>query len=586
MVMRLRFKVISAAAAVAALAALAATSSGSPGPAETASAAALEGNASVSSSGSPGPAGRPATTTALKWHALARGPAPASNPLEGFMPYAGSYSTFPHSLEWFYMPLNAVMTGPDTFNWSALNSQLNAIAARGHQAILRFYLDYPAEPSGVPQYLFNDGLPCHSYSNYGNNGLSCSPDYAYPALDTALNQFIAAFGKRYDGDPKIAFVELGLLGFWGEWHTYPYNGVAEPENWFASPAEQDRVISDYLSAFRRTKLLVRYPTPCDSCSAHGTDNAADAIGYHDDSFALETDSGSTGFHFMDLMAQAGATSKWRSEPVGGELAPSLQSCIFDDPYDCPAIETGSDNSIYGANDMAQSIRETHASWLLDQDAFSPGYSGGDLQRALSASESMGYRFTVTQAAIRRRRSGALLVGARIRNLGVAPFYYNWPVEIAVVNSAGHVAASGHARFALTSVQPGTTKQLIYRLPGSRALPSGAYSVVMRVVNPLTASVPLRFANAGQGKTLAGWVTLGSVTIPGQRMRLRQQRLPVGACARQHHLPGRVIGQHPEGQRAARSSCAAAAPGRPRERPATARTPSPPRRKTREWTPGM
>ncbi len=53
------------------------------------------------------------------WRALPARHAPAANPLEGFVPYAGGYSTFPYSMEWFYLPLNAVMTGPDRFNWRA-----------------------------------------------------------------------------------------------------------------------------------------------------------------------------------------------------------------------------------------------------------------------------------------------------------------------------------------------------------------------------------------------------------------------------------------------------------------------------------
>ena len=36
-----------------------------------------------------------------EWVSLAAGPAPASNPLEGFVPYAGSYDGVPHSMEWF-----------------------------------------------------------------------------------------------------------------------------------------------------------------------------------------------------------------------------------------------------------------------------------------------------------------------------------------------------------------------------------------------------------------------------------------------------------------------------------------------------
>lgn len=463
--------------------------------------------ATTSATASAQPSATHASASALDWQALAAGPAPASNPLKGFIPYAGSYSTIPYSMEWFYLPLNAVMTGPNQFNWAALDAQLKAIAGRGHQAALRFYLDYPGKPSGVPQYLFADGLACSSYPDYGNNGTSCSPDYSNPLLDTALDTFIAAFGRRYDGDPRIGFIELGLLGFWGEWHTYPYNGQAEPENWFATPAEQDRVMSDYLAAFHRTKLLVRYPSPCDGCSVDGTDNSDLPLGYHDDSFALETDAGNLGWHFMDLMAQANATGKWMTEPVAGELRPELQACIFDVPYDCPSIESGGDNDVYGANDFDVSLGETHASWLLNQTAFSPGYSGTALTRALAASQALGYQFTATQAAIQRTSGDNVVVGATIGDTGVAPFYYNWPVEIAAVNTHGNIVGSARPSFKLTTVEPGAPQQFTVDL----TLPHGKYTIVMRVVNPLRGGVPLRFANASQDQTLPGWLTLGTVS---------------------------------------------------------------------------
>jgi hypothetical protein len=488
--MRARLMILSAAMVVAAAVAAASTVSAAPG----------------GSSSQTNPA-------VLDWHTLAPGQDPSVNPLKGLMPYAGSYSTFPYSLEWFYIPLNAVMTGPGTFDWAALDSQLSAITARGHQAVFRFYLDYPGKPSGIPQYLFNDGMPCQHYPDYGNDGISCSPDYSFPALDTALDQFISALGSRYDGDPAIAFIELGLLGFWGEWHTYPYNGVAEPENWFASTAEQNRVLADYLAAFHKTKLLARYPSPCNGCSVAGSDNAADAIGYHDDSFALETDAGETGFHFMDLMGQAGATNKWKSEPIGGELAPALQSCIFDEPYDCPSVESGSDNGIYGANDITESVSQTHLSWLLDQAAFGPGYSGGALSQAQQASQTMGYVFTVTRAATQWNAGQGVAIGATIQDNGVAPFYYNWPVEVAAVNAGGQVVASGQVTFDLTTVEPGASQQFTCLLPDSSALAAGEYSIVMRVVNPLQGGVPLQFADAAQNSSLPGWLTLGSVSIP-------------------------------------------------------------------------
>src|ERR1700755_515021 len=78
-----------------------------------------------------------------RWAPLSYRPAPADNPLKGFMPYASTYETstptFPHSVEWFSLPLRDVMTGPHSFTWAPLERQLNDIARRGHQAAFRFY---------------------------------------------------------------------------------------------------------------------------------------------------------------------------------------------------------------------------------------------------------------------------------------------------------------------------------------------------------------------------------------------------------------------------------------------------------------
>ncbi|WP_027346816.1 DUF4832 domain-containing protein [Hamadaea tsunoensis] len=444
-------------------------------------------------------AGVPATPAAAQqapWRPVPPGPAPVVNPLTGFIPYAGSYSTFPYSMEWFYLPVNAVMSGPDRLDWSAVESQLNAIAARGHQAAFRFYLDYPGKPSGVPRFLLDGGLVTHSYDDYGNDGISVSPDYDDPALDTALDTFIAAFGHRYDGDPRIGFIQLGLIGFWGEWHTYPYDGWAKPENWLASAAEQARVVNAYTSAFRRTRLQVRYP---------GADNAAAPVGYHDDSFAVETLPG-PGWHFMDKMTQAGATGKWLTQSIGGELRPEIQGCIFDAPADCPVIEDFADNDFPGG------VAQTHVSWLLNQYAFAPGYTGGNYDRALAGAQSMGYRLQATgvRTTVDGRRH-ELGVDVRMQDLGVAPFYYDWPVQIAAVDKHGRIAKTWTTPWRLTTVTPQAAAQFSTRLP-LRDLRPGAYTLVLRAANPMPNGVPLRFANAGQDQTLTGWLTLGGIRL--------------------------------------------------------------------------
>lgn len=425
------------------------------------------------------------------WVSLPAGSAPANNPLTGFVPYAGSYNTMPHSMEWFYIPVSSVVVGPGQYDWTRLESELNAVSARGHQAVFRFYLDYPGESSGIPKYLVDAGVTTRSYTDYGNGGKSVSPNYEDPRLMEAMDSFIAAFGAKYDGDKRIGFIQMGLLGFWGEWHTYPH------ENWFASSTAQQRVLQAYTKAFTKTKLQVRYPDAA---------NSKLPVGYHDDSFATQTLPG-TGWHFMDRMAQAGTTEKWLTQPVGGELRPEVQKCIFESPMVCPAP------SETDKVDFPGSVKGTHVSWLLNHHAFEPGYTGQELTNAKAAAQSMGYRFQATSFALTPGSvDGQSTLSVNVRNTGVAPFYYDWPVKIAAVNSTGQIIRQWGPSWKLSSIKPGTSVQWRAAI-STTGLTPGEYTLIMRPVNPLTNGTPLRFANASQDKTKVGWLTLGKKQLP-------------------------------------------------------------------------
>ncbi|MFC8302617.1 DUF4832 domain-containing protein [Specibacter sp. NPDC057265] len=433
-----------------------------------------------------------------EWTVLEAGAAPASNPLAGFVPYAGSYEGLPHSMEWFYFPVNSVLVAPQSYDWSSFEAQLNEIAGRGHQAVFRFYLDYPGKASGIPQHLLAAGLDTHHYPDYDNHGLSLSPDYEDPRLLDALDGFIAALGARYDGDPRIGFVQMGLLGFWGEWHSYPYDGWAAPENWGASATTQQRILLAYDQAFAKTKLQVRYPDAA---------NKDLNVGYHDDSFAVGTLPG-PGWHFMDKLAQTGAADKWLKEPVGGELRPEIQHCIFDTPQRCPLIEESAHN------DFAGSAHATHASWILNQHAFNPGYAGQALANATAASQALGYRFQATRFVVSDGGLGGQgTLSLAVSNTGVAPFYYDWPVEVAAAK-AGNIVRVWKTGWRISELKTDMSIQWDTPLDGA-GLTAGDYTLLVRIVNPLDNGVPVKFANASQDQTQAGWLTLGSRYLAGR-----------------------------------------------------------------------
>ena len=425
-------------------------------------------------------------------------PGPADNPLKGFVPYAGQGRKFPHSLEFSYLPLAAVMTGPTNFSWAPMERLLDGIAARGCQSIFRIYMEYPGKPSGVPEYLVTAGVKMRAWTNTNTQpfppALDHTPDYEDPRLRSALTNFIAALGARYDGDPRIGFITAGLLGSWGEWHCHPHS------EWFASKTVQQEVMDAYEGAFKKSPVLLRYPAG-DNDHAHAS-NARRNMGYHDDSFAwatLETGRKNDDWFYLTALRQAGpaAMERWKTAPIGGEIRPELWPCLW---------KTGGCTK---GQDFARSVRETHATWLMDSST-SRTLAPEERERALAAARSLGYELQVVQAsaALTGRR---LEVSVTITNRGVAPFYAGWPVRLMAVGSAGGEMVA-ELPFALKTLIPANsdTRSTAFTLA---EIPSGEVTLLLGIPNPLKGGRSFRFANAEQDRDRAGWLTLGKVAVP-------------------------------------------------------------------------
>ena len=164
-------------------------------------------------------------------------------------------------MEWFYLPLDAVVKGEKTYDWTQFEAELEAIKSRGHQAVFRFYLDYPTKETGVPEHLLGPGGidQSRTYTFFGNDKVSFSPDYEDPRIQALITDFVAAFGAKYDGDPRIGFITTGLVGFWGEQHTWPMNGEVSKdnpggENWMPSRDVELSFYKAWDQAFDKTRL--------------------------------------------------------------------------------------------------------------------------------------------------------------------------------------------------------------------------------------------------------------------------------------------------------------------------------------------
>ena len=56
-------------------------------------------------------------------------------------------------LEYSYMLYNDVCKEKDVFDWTPMDKLLEQVAARGHQAVVRFRYTYPGYASAVPDYI-------------------------------------------------------------------------------------------------------------------------------------------------------------------------------------------------------------------------------------------------------------------------------------------------------------------------------------------------------------------------------------------------------------------------------------------------
>ena len=429
---------------------------------------------------------------------LAYAPAPPDNPLKGLVPYVAAsraeVDAFPHSLEFSYLPLSSLLVGRGEFDWTPLEALLDEIAGRGHQAVFRVYLEYPHAPSGIPAYLLEGGLTLHRYTNDDVDPPAEveTPDYEDPELRAALVDFVDQLEARYDGDPRIGYITAGLLGAWGEWHTYPRWDL------FASKTVQREILDAYERAFERTPILLRRPSGDEDGYARTTGRS---FGYHDDSFAwatLDTGRPEDSWYFVPRLFAADETKAWKRHPIGGEIRPEAWGRVFD-PAPPPPIQ-----------DFLTCVEATHVTWLMDSGMFGPDVPSERRTRAIDQVRRMGYELSVRDARLSVRGT-RLDVRIELENLGVAPFYADWPAEIGLIDAGRRVVRRARAKTRIAGLLPGKTRVSTESLQLDGLL-AGSYTIVLRVPNVLPDGAPVRFANRGQDLDLDGWMTLGEIDV--------------------------------------------------------------------------
>lgn len=414
---------------------------------------------------------------------VTKGPVPVSNPLKGWAAWGETPQEADDDVTLAYIPVlwseAEPQKGQYAFDELERAYHFSEWRKRGVRLILRVISDNPQEEShmDIPRWLYQEmGEDGEWYDTSYGKGFS--PNYNNHVLQEAHGRLLDALGKRYGQNPQIAYIQLGSLGHWGEWHVNNDEGISS----FPRTGVTDGYVEDYIRAFPGKKLLMRRPYEI------ARDNG---IGLYNDSFGKESAMQSFASWIADgyrsdqnLERHPGMRNFWINAPSGGEFASgdSMQKCLTD-----------------SMTKTEEWIRENHITFLGPHaPANSRELSETEANNSDILSGMMGYCLRIKYYRIRHLRDEKDLELELVwDNEGVAPLYENWDVRILIRDKQGTTVWEQDKKTVCSDWAPGEHGWNAV-LKGTAKLPPGTYGVYAGIVDPLTGACAVRLAMNGEG----------------------------------------------------------------------------------------
>jgi hypothetical protein len=141
------------------------------------------------------------------------------------------------------------------YNWAILDTPAQRWIARGGQVAFRITCSESWLRYATPEWVKQAGAK-GVFWDYGKGpseqGAFWDPDFADPVFLAKLERFLKAMGERYDGNPSVAFVDVGTYGLWGEGHTGASSRVPQAK----MDEDVKRHIDLHVKYFPRTLLCI------------------------------------------------------------------------------------------------------------------------------------------------------------------------------------------------------------------------------------------------------------------------------------------------------------------------------------------
>jgi len=311
------------------------------------------------------------------------------NPLKGFTTrgiYNHEWATLAHTyIKWNEIE-NHETDGIEKIR-RVTDEMWGDIASRNVKVIPRVYLHW----NGDKKYWPADMTP---------------DDYTSGQFQQRVLRLVERLGILWDTDPRVAFVELGIFGKWGE-----------QEQPFATKEVQKLVGDAVAKAFKHKLVSVRRNWELFESQPFGV--YWDSWAHYDQMWD----------HGNSIAQLNSAEGRYLINYVGGEVAYNWGNA---DTQPGPS-PTESVARVIHRNFIINTLRWLHCTqlrWIENYDTTNAeARAGADIIQ-----QAFGYRYVLEKVAFNSSvTNGDLCVVIHVKNVGSAPFYYDWPLQVSLLD---------------------------------------------------------------------------------------------------------------------------------------------------------
>jgi len=345
-------------------------------------------------------------------------------------------------------------------------------------------------------------------ADHGDQKELAIPDLDDPLVLECHLDFIKRLGARYDGHPDIDHIDLGSVGWWGEWHMSSSKTGKMP-----TMENRNKIIDAYIAAFRKTPLLMLVGGR--ECLTYATERGT---GWRADCLGDMGGFSKNWCHMRDaypsLVTEYGAADAWKTAPVAWESCWDMRRWVKDN---------------WPLRFIFNYALALHGSYLNNKSAPLP--DGQNVRKEIERFlRRLGYRLVLRQLKHPKQAQPGkpFVLNMKWQNVGSAPCYRPYRLAYRFTDESGYAkTVVGNVtveKWMPGSVQvfteefmkeppdlpPGKVIEVVDRVTLPRDMPAGTLRLAIGVVGEKTAEPVLQLAIKGRSKD--GWYPLSELAV--------------------------------------------------------------------------